>query len=77
MGIAVYFEIITNGKPEYYCRRFKTVDRQIREINRRMLWESTRVWKEENGADIGYLKNRTSDLIVDLKEFFWVKLQAK
>lgn len=39
-----------------------------------------RAWKEETNGTIVYIKNRHSDLnsaVVDMEEFFWIKLRAK
>jgi hypothetical protein len=77
MGIAVYYEIISGDNKEYFCRKFPSLNANLQGQNRSLLWNSNRVWKEEDGADVVYLKNRTSNTIVDLKEFFWIKLQSK
>ena len=46
---------------------------------RYLMMYSERVWAEEED-DVRYLKNRTTgskDSLIDMKEFFWIKLKSK
>ena len=76
-----YYEIVHPNnvygyEPGYYAR---TPEKTMFGHNFKLAEIADRVWRE-SGDDVVYVKNRnapTSSTLVDIKEFMWVKLQAR
>jgi len=46
-------------------------------VTNQMIEHSYRVWEEDDTGTVKYIKNRSGETVVDMKEFMWIKLQAR
>jgi hypothetical protein len=78
----VFFEIADCAVEKYGHKYLALYDVQSVAISghgAQTMQMSERVWAEEKGG-VKYLKNRLTgieDSLIDMKEFFWVKLRSK
>jgi hypothetical protein len=76
-----YYEIkhannVYGYTPGYYVR---SPEKSLFGHSFKLTETADRVWRED-GDDVAYIKNRWADCsktLVDVKEFMWVKLQAR
>lgn len=78
-----YFELSDAHAPAYVSKYFAAYDVRKSSViggaHRGFLIQSERVWLEDEKG-VRFLKHRTEDVqtaVVDLKEFFWIKLKCK
>jgi hypothetical protein len=71
-----YFELPAGDGMQYvWCQGFGLGY----DVQKGLSYRAHRIWEEDDRGQIIYLKNRSgsTEIQVDTKEFFWVKLQSQ
>lgn len=72
-----YFELLQGDRMQYmWCQSFSLVHA----VQKGLSYRAHRIWEEDEQGQVTYVKHRTHHPEmnqVDMKEFFWVKLQSQ
>jgi len=84
VGVNVYFELADCAVKDFGGKYFALYNATRGEVmmahERYLMMYSDRVWAEDEGDGIRFLKHRYKDADnapVDLKEFFWIRLRCR